>query len=819
MSKSVANVKFKNNIINASLNQELKQRKSSINPINERVRKLREESLRSKTTISSERAKLLTEFYKKTDLDNVSIPVKRAMSFKYIMESISVPIEKNQLIVGIRGTGVKKVPTFPEICCHNLNDLEMLSNREKNPYHVNKETKLLYEKEIIPFWQDKNIRKKIFNKVSKEWKQAYESGVFTEFMEQRTPGHTAGDKKIFTTGLLDIEKEIQKKIILKKSKDTNFEKEIEELKAMEIAAEAMISYSNRYADKLEILFKKEKNPDRKKELKNMIQICRRVPANAPKTFWEALQHYWFVHVGIVTEVNPWDAFSPGRLDQHLYPFYKKEISDNTLTKKKAKELLELFWLKFNNQPAPPKVGVTAVESNTYNDFSKINIGGLTTDGKDAVNDISYLILEVLNDMRTLQPNTASMISEKTPDQFLRHCIDVIKPGFGEPPIFNFDCVVKLLLRQKKTIKDAYESGCSGCVETGAFGKESYILTGYFNLPKILEITLNNGLDPLTGKKVGLQTGKSNSFETFDDFFSAFKKQLRFFISIKMKGNDIIEKIYAENLPVPFLSLWIDDCVEKTKDYNDGGARYNTQYIQFVGLGTITDSLASIKFNVFEGNNYSLNKIKEILNDNYENNEVVRQIFLNKTPKFGNDDDYADIIAKDVLNSCVEIVEGYENSPVRNASRRVYFLPTTVHVYFGEVCGATPDGRKSGLPLSEGISPVQGSDRKGIAAVLRSIGKLDHEKTGGTLLNQRLSPDLFESNEVKIKFGQLIRAYFKMGSHHIQFNVVSTNLLQKAQNNPIGFQDLMVRVAGYSDYFVNLPKGLQDEIISRTEQDI
>ncbi|UCF49337.1 MAG: glycyl radical protein [Thermoplasmatales archaeon] len=814
MSKSVANTEFKNKLNKTSLNQELKKRKNSINPINERVKSLRDESLKSRVTISSERAKLLTEFYKTNKMDNVSSPVKRALAFKYLMENMNLPIEKNQLIVGIRGTDVKEVPTFPEICCHSLKDLEILSSREKNPYHVADETKLLYKKEIIPFWTDKNIRKKIFEKMSKEWILAYKSGVFTEFMEQRAPGHTAGDKKIFTTGLLDIKKEIQIR-----RKEANSDDKIEELKAMEIVADAMISYSHRYAEKLKTLYKKEKNPARKKELKQMIQICQWVPAHSPRTFWEALQHYWFVHVGVVTEVNPWDAFSPGRLDVHLYPFYKREISKKTLTREKAKELLELFWLKFNSQPAPPKVGVTAAESNTYNDFSKINIGGLTKEGKDAVNDLSFLILEILNDMRTLQPNTAAMISEKTSDEFLLSCIDTIKPGFGEPPLFNFDGVVKLLLRQDKTLKDSYESGCTGCVETGAFGKESYILTGYFNLPKVLEITLNNGLDPRTGKKVGLQTGESNNFKTFEDFFSAFKKQLRYFIDLKMKGNDIIEEIYARNLPVPFLSLWIDDCIEMAKDYNEGGARYNTQYIQFVGLGTITDSLGSIKFNVFESNKYSLDHIKEVLNDNYQNNEELRQIFINKTPKFGNDDDYVDIIAENVLNSCVEIVEGYENTPVRNASRRVYFLPTTVHVYFGEVCGATPDGRKAGLPVSEGISPVQGSDRKGIAGVIGSIGKLDHIKTGGTLLNQRLSPDLLESDEVKIKFGQLIRTHFKMGSHHIQFNVVSTDLLKKAQNNPMDFQDLMVRVAGYSDYFINLPKGLQNEIISRTEQNI
>jgi formate C-acetyltransferase len=814
MSESVANIKLTNINKKNSLKLELKERKTSIKPINKRVQKLRDESLKSKVSISSERARLITKFYKTNKIENLSTPIKRAMAFKYIMENISLPIEKNQLIVGIRGTNVKEVPTYPEICCHSLYDLEVLSKREKNPYNVTKELKNLYEKEIIPFWKEKNIRKKIFKNMSKEWKHAYESGTFTEFMEQRNPGHTAGDKKIFTTGLLEIKKKIQTKIKQIKPDD---KKKINELKAMEIAADAMISYSNRYADKLETLFKSEKNPDRKKELKQMIQISRRVPANAPRTFWESLQHYWYVHVGVVTEVNPWDAFTPGRLDIHLNPFYNQEINNKSLTREKAKELLELFWLKFNNQPAPPKVGITAVESNTYNDFAKINIGGLTKDGDDAVNELSYLILEVLDEMRTLQPNTAALISEKTSEEFLQRCLDVIKPGFGEPPLFNFDGVIKLLQRQNKTLQDAYESGCSGCVETGAFGKESYILTGYFNLPKVLEITLNNGFDKHTDKNIGLKTGNLDSFKNFDDFYNAFKKQLRYFIDIKMKGNDVIEEIYANDLPVPFLSLWIDDCIENAKDYNNGGARYNTQYIQFVGLGTITDSMASIMYNVFDKNNYRLNQINKFLQDDFQYKEETRQIFLNKTPKFGNDDDYVDSIAQNILNTCVEIVESYKNSPVRNASRHAYFLPTTAHVYFGEVCNATPDGRKATIPVSEGISPVQGADKKGVTAVLKSIGKLNHIKTGGTLLNQRLSPDLLHSKDVKIKFGQLIRAHFKMGSHHIQFNVVSTELLRQAQKNPMEYQDLMIRVAGYSDYFVNLPKGLQDEIISRTEQ--
>ena len=417
----------------------------------------------------------------------------------------------------------------------------------------------------------------------------------------------------------------------------------------------------------------------------------------------------------------------------------------------------------------------------------------------------------------MQPNTAILISRKNPDRFLIKALKVVAPGFGEPPLFNFDDALIKMLRQGKTLEDARKCGVSGCVETGAFGKEAYILTGYLNLPKILEITLNNGVDPRTGKKIGIETGDPRKFTTFQELFEAFTRQLKHFTSIKIKGNDIIETLYAKYLPVPFLSLWIEDCVKNAKDYNAGGARYNTSYIQVVGLGTLTDCLASLKYNVFEKKLFTMDEVLNALSRNYEEHEIMRQIFLNKTPKYGNDDDYADEIAKKIVDVVVEIIESYPPTLIRKASRRAYFLPTTVHIYFGKVTGATPDGRKAGKPLSEGVSPVQGMDRKGIAAVFRSVAKIDWNKTGGALLNQKLTPDLLANDENIRKLAQLIRTFFTLGGHHVQFNVVSAELLREAQKRPQDFQDLMVRVAGYSDYFVNLPKGLQDEIIARTEQ--
>jgi formate C-acetyltransferase len=796
--------------------KEMQKRRAAVRPINERIAGLREESVKADVKISGERARLITEFYKSGAAEGKSVPVRRAMAFKYLMERVSLPVEEGQLIVGLRGTGPQEVPTYPEICTHSMRDLEILDSRENMPYKVDENTRKLYSDEIIPYWKGGTVREAVFESLPQEWLDAYEAGIWTEFMEQRAPGHTAGGDRIFKKGILDIKEEIKREIERLKADDPEYIGKLEELKAMDIAADAILIYAERYAEKLDEIAEKEDNPARKEEIKELARICRKVPAHAPETFWEALQHYWFVHVGIVYETNPWDSFNPGRLDQHLYPFYKKDVAEGRLTRERAKELLQAFWIKFNNQPAVPKVGVTAEESFTYNDFTKVNVGGLKEDGSDGVNELSYMTLEVLGEMRTLQPNTAVLVSNKNPERLIMKGLEVASFGFGEPPFFNFDGVIVKMLRQGKSIDDARTAGVSGCVESGAFGKEAYILTGYFNLPKVLEITLNNGVDPQTGKKLGIETGNPAYFKTFDELWEAFIRQTEYFMDIKMRGNDIIESIYSEQLPVPFMSLWIDDCVKKARDYNAGGTRYNTQYVQVVGLGTVAFSLSSVKYHVFDKKTTSMEQLLEALKQNFEGKyEVLRQLILNKSPRYGEDDDYADELAKDVVEVIVKMIESYPPSPVRKASRRAYFLPTTAHVYFGKVTGATPDGRKAGKPVSEGVSPVQGSDRKGIAAVFRSVSKCDWDKTGGALLNQKLTPDLLKGEENIKKMAKLIKTFFNMGGHHVQFNVVGPDLLREAQENPADFQDLMVRVAGYSDYFVNLPKGLQEEIIART----
>ncbi|MGQ9598705.1 MAG: trans-4-hydroxy-L-proline dehydratase [Anaerolineae bacterium] len=780
----------------------------------ERVARLRQQSLEAIPTFSTERAELMTRFYQQ-DIGLVSVPVRRALAFRYLMEHKTIYLGEDELIVGEKGPAPKATPTYPELCCHSLQDLDILHTREKISFFVSPEARKVYEETIIPFWQGKSMRDLIFNEMTEEWKAAYEAGIFTEFMEQRSPGHTVLDNKIYRKGMLDFKRDIQLSLSkLDYLHDPEAYAKQEELKAMLIVADALIRFAERHAEKARELARQEADPRRKAELERIAEVCSHVPAHAPRDFWEALQYYWFVHLGVTIELNPWDAFCPGRLDQHLYPFYKKGIEEGTLTHEMARELLQCFWIKFNNQPAPPKVGVTAAESSTYTDFAQINLGGVKEDGSDGVNEVTYLLLDVIEEMRLLQPSSSIQVSKKNPDAFIKRAARIIRTGFGQPSVFNADLIVQELIRMGKSVADARNGGSSGCVEVGAFGKENYNLTGYFNMPKVLELTLHNGLDPRTGRQIGLQTGDPTDFETFDELFEAYRKQVNYLVDIKVRGNNVIERLYATYMPAPFLSLLIDDCIATGKDYHNGGARYNTSYIQGVGLGTMADALAAIRYHVFDQQTLTMAELLEALQADFVGHERIRQMLLNRTPKYGNDDDYADQMMRAAFEAYFEAIEGRPNT--KGGRYHINLLPTTCHVYFGSVCGATPDGRKAGVPLSEGISPVQGADRRGPTAVIKSAAKMDHARTGGTLLNQKFAPQLLQEDHDLDNLVHLIRSYFKLDGHHIQFNVVDAATLRAAQQNPEQYRNLIVRVAGYSDYFCDLSRTLQDEIIARTE---
>lgn len=783
----------------------------------ERTRRLRHISTKEcKPCVSMERAVLLTEIYKKYE-GKVSSPVLRGLAFKYIMENRTLYLEKGSLIVGEKGHKPWAAPTFPELCCHTVDDFINMSNRERVFFHTSEEDRRIQEEIIIPYWQDRAMMKKMNSLLPQEWQDLFLGGMFTEFLQQRGPGHTVADGKIYKVGYEDFYNRIQEKIDnLDYNNDLDAISKKEEYEGMKLVCEGMIIMGERYAKLARELAEKETDLEWKKDLFELAEVCDQVPRKAPKTFRQAIQMYWFTHIGVTVEMNNWDAYSPGKLDQHLEPFYNADIKAGRLTREEAKELLECLWIQFNNQPAPPKVGITLKESATYTDFCNINTGALRPDGSCGVSEVSYLILETMDEMKLVQPSSNVQISSKSPEHFLREAIKVSRKGWGQPAFYNSEAIIQELLYLGKSIDDARESGiASGCVEVGTAGKEAYVLTGYLNVPKCLELYLNRGYDKYSNKKIAPDFGDPREAKTFEEVLDGFEKMLKYVVDVKVAGNNMIERLYMQYMQVPLLSVITDDCIEKGLDYNAGGARYNTSYIQCVGIATITDSLSAIKKNIYEDKKFSMDQMLKALDDNFEGHDDIFKLVYDHTPKFGNDDDYADDLLKVVDKLLQRNIAGRKTP--KGSTTVVEFLPTTCHVYFGSVMQASPNGRKKGIALPDGIAPEKGADRNGPTAVIKSCSKLDQLKTGGALLNQKFTPNAIAGEQGISNVASLIRSYFSIDGHHIQFNVIDRRTLLDAQKNPKDYEHLIVRVAGYSDYFNNLDVDLQNEIINRTEQ--
>ena len=785
-------------------------------PSSERVKRLRDASFDQHPCISIERALLETEFYREHE-GKLPMPVLRGANFKHLCENKTLYIGKDELIVGERGPFPKAVSTFPELTCHTRHDFEVLTTRAQQNYTVASADMDIYEKEVEPYWRGRCMRDKLFERMPEAWNLLYEAGTFTEFGEQRALGHTSLDNTIYHKGALDMKKEIaEARAKLDFINDPEATAKDEQLQGMDISCDAVIIFAERHADLAEKMAAEEKDENRKAELLKIADVCRWVPAHAPRDFWEAVQMYWFVHLATITELNGWDAMSPGHLDQHLGPFYEKGIADGTLTRDEAKELLACLFIKVNNTPAPPKVGVTAKESGTYNDFTNINLAGLKRDGTDGSNEVTYICLELFNELRLLQPQGNIQVSERTPDNVIRAAARVFRNGMGYPSVFNADMVIQEQMRVGKSLEDAREGGTSGCIETGCSGKEAYLLHGYLNVPKLLEYVLSNGVDLLTGKQVSIKTGELSDFKTFDDLYAAFEKQMAYVVDTKIGVDNYLRYQYATNMAATYLSCVINDCIKNGKDYYNGGPRYNSDYIQCCGIGTITDSLSAIKKHVYDEGTYTLQELVDAMKANWEGHEAMRLTLWNKTPFFGNDDDYADDIMRRVYDSLFRNIDGKHS--ILGPTYHLNMLSTTCHNYFGQKLAATPNGRFSGMPESDGTSPSHGADRHGPTAVVKSLGKMDQVKSGGTLLNQRFLPSVLAGEEGIEGVKNLIRAYFKLGGHHIQFNVVDEATLRDAQAHPDNYRGLLVRVAGYSDYFVDLDNYQQEEIIARNAQE-
>jgi formate C-acetyltransferase len=645
-----------------------------------------------------------------------------------------------------------------------------------------------------------------------QWR-ADERGVLYHYFRSRSIGHiNAGYAKVLHAGLERIREDALGRRASLDPADPATVHRARFLESVAIACDALVAFARRHAVEIRRLAALEQDAARRRELLKMAEVCERVPARPARTFHEALQSFWFVHLGMNLETDG-HAFGPGRFDQYLFPFYCHSLDTGEISQEQAQELLDLLWVKFDEITLAKDSG-EAQTSSSYPEFQNLNIGGLTPDGCDATNDLSYMCLAALERTRLPQPGLSAQISSRTPPAFLLRCAELLRQGLGMPAMFNSDTMVLGMVNRGKTLADARASSLNGCVACYCDGKDRMASSGYFNLAKCLELALNDGVDRLTGESLGPRTGDPAAFASFDDVIAAFRAQVAHFVALKVRYDTIVRDTYARECPVPFTSAVIDDCIEKALDWHAGGAHYNIATMSGVAIGTVADSLAGIRRHVFETGAWTMAQLKEALDRNWDGHDLMRLALVNKTPHYGNDEAEADDLALLAQKIFCDEVERHRDS--QGARYWVDLLPTTAHIALGELTGATPDGRRAGAPLSEGVSPVQGHDRHGPTAASNSVARLDHARTNGTLLNMKISPDCLRNDADLGKLAALIRVYFGQGGHHIQFNIIDRRVLEDAMTHPEQYGDLIIRVAGYSDYFVRLSPDIQQEILSRTE---
>ncbi len=758
------------------------------------------------------RAVSVTRSFQETE--GQPIALRRAKMLKRVLEEQPITIQEGELIIGMKTLKPRGSPIFPEINCAWIErDLDILASRRETPFFVSEETKKILREEVFPYWRGRQIYDRLLEAVPENIWTADKRGVIYNYFTSRTIGHIVVDyNKVLTKGMKGIIADIEKSMDRLRYEDPGYILRRQFLESVASACGAVITFAQRYAEEARRLTVDADSAERKAELEKIAAICDRVPAEPARTFHEALQSFWFTHLALNLETDG-HSISPGRFDQYLYPFYRKDIDSGELTQDEAQELLDLMWVKFDEITLAKDSGESQTSS-SYPDFQNLNIGGLTPDGRDATNELSFMCLTALEHVFLPQPGLSAQISTKTQQKFLLRCCEVLRLGTGMPAMFNSDTMVTGMINRGKTLTDARSGSINGCVSPNCSGKDRMASSGYFNLAKCLELALNDGVDRLAGEQLGPKTSDPAGFDSFDRVVEAFRHQVAYFVEMKIHYDNIMRDIYASYCPVPLTSALIDDCIDRALDWHQGGAHYNQAVISGVGVGTVADSLAAIKKHVFDDKEYTLAQLKKVLDDDFKGHELLRQTLINKTPHYGNDDDYADNLACLVQKTFCDEVEKHRD--IQGARYWVNLLPTTAHIAMGEATGATPDGRHARVWLSEGVSPVQGHDLHGPTAAAMSVGKLDHARCNGTLMNIKISPNSFKSVEDLHKLAAFIKGYFDQGGHHVQFNIIDEKILWKAMEHPDEYRNLLVRVAGYSDYFVLLSPEIQREIISRTE---
>jgi len=831
-----------------------------------RINKLIDDLYSVDPRIESERALLITESYKETE--NQPMIIRRAKALQKILSNMSLVIRPDELIVGNLTTSPRGTQIFPEFSNQWLEDeFDRIEKRTGDLFRISEQVKQELS-EAFKYWRGRTTNELATELMFSETVEAMNAGVFTVGNYYfNGVGHISVDyRKVLEIGLKGIKEEAQKELDALDYGDPEAVTKSHFLESVIISVEAVICYANRLANLAAEEASHASNVQRKNELEKIAANLRKVPEYPATNFYEALQSFWIIQAVIQIESNG-HSISPMRFDQYIYPLYQKDVEGGLLSEDQAQELLDCLWVKFNDVNKIRDEGSTKAFGG-YPMFQNLIVGGQNVKGIDATNPLSYACLTATAHTKLPQPSISIRVWNKTPEALLHKAGDVSRMGLGMPAYYSDEVIIPALENRGINLQDARDYGIIGCVEPQVGGKtEGWHDAAFFNIPKVLEITLNNGY--VNGKKVGLQTGEVASYQSYEQLEDAFRKQMSYFVKLLINADNSVDVAHGQRAPLPFLSSMVDCCIQKGKSLQDGGAKYNFTGPQGVGIANAGDSLMAIKKVVFEEGKLSLAELKQVLDSNFgqgaaitetaspenlsnidltnltseklvdllkqllndqqtapteapvpasgnKDGEYVRQLLINGAPKFGNDNDEVDEIVRDVALIYCEEVQKYTNP--RGGTFQPGLYPVSANVSCGMETKASADGRYAGEPLADGVSPTSGRDQSGPTAALNSVAKLDHHiASNGTLLNQKFHPSALQGEEGLRNLSALVRGYFEQKGMHVQFNVVSREKLMDAQKNPDKYKNLVVRVAGYSAHFVSLDKSIQEDIIARTEQ--
>lgn len=784
-------------------------------PYMNRINILKNRVLSTRPEVDLENARILTESFMETDGE--PLVIQKAKAFKKQCEEKTVTIWDHELIVGCSGSKIRAGILCADTCWSILNDeLDTISTRKYDPFYLRKEDRTIFEEIIKPYWKGRSNYEAWLKQIPEDTKILRDHGViYIDRKAVRGWGETTAGYELIinkgTKGIREIINEEKEKLDITKPGD--YEKDYY-LKSLLIVADGIDILAKRYSEEALHLAKLEKDKNRKKELMDISAICNSVPKNPARTFREAIQSLYLYQICIFMEQNA-ASYNPGRMDQYLYPFYKADLEKGIITKDEAQELLNCLWVKFS-EPCLFQDALTAEFAAGYPMFQNVCVGGVDSTGRDAVNELSYMILQATADVQLYQPSLSVRYNmAKNPSEFLRAAVDLVKLGTGFPAIHNDEVGIRMLMNKGIPSGEALNWNPCGCVETNLEGRlRHYTALADINLGSVIEFALLDGKNRKSGEYISARTGNPENFNSFDEFLDAIKEQISYLVKAVVKGSHVIDEICMDR-PAPALSLTFKECIKSAKDYAWGGAKYNTgNGIILIGIADLLNSVAAVKDIVYDKKTASMKELLEALDKDFEGFDYIRKL-CNDAPKYGNDISVVDDFAAELLTFTADEIEKYSS---KFGKMTPGILPVSGNTPFGLEVGALPSGRKAYLPLADGVSPSGGTDFGGPGSVLKSVSQIPHDRfVQGTLLNMKIDPALLSTENGIIQLMALLKSMCSLGVFHIQFNIIDNEKLIEAQKNPEKYKGLLVRVAGYTAYFTELGKDVQDEIINRTSQ--